>query len=105
MGPNKWDGALVMVKAVGKKQKNDKYYFGLMEDEAEHVMGDGVAGELEGLGWESSSDREEEDNEGAKSAPLIVNQSKSTKEVVAEMKRKAEDQVDNLMHRSASCKD
>jgi len=50
MGPNELDGAPVMVKAVGKKQKNDKSRFGLTADEAERLMEDGVADEIEGLG-------------------------------------------------------
>jgi hypothetical protein len=107
MGPNERDGAQVMVKAVGKKQKNDNCRFGLTEDEAERLMEDGVAGELEGLGWESGSDREDEDNERGKSVPLIVNQSdsESTEAVVAGTKRKAEDQVDDSTRRSAPRKD
>ncbi|KIM90358.1 hypothetical protein PILCRDRAFT_1673 [Piloderma croceum F 1598] len=108
MGPNEFDrdSALVMVKAVGKKQKNDKCRFGLTEDEAERLMEDGVADELEGLGWVSWGDREDEDNERGKSAPLIVNQSESTTEdVVAGTKRKAEDQVDDSTRRSAPRKD
>jgi hypothetical protein len=75
MGPNEVDGVLVVVKAVGKKQRNDKGRFGLTGDEAERLMEDGVADELEGLGWESPCDREDEDNEHGKTAPLVVNQS------------------------------
>lgn len=107
MGPNIFDGDLMMVKALGKKQKNDKGRFGLTTDEAERLMEDGVADELEGLGWESQCDSEDEDNEQGKSSPLVVNQSESTKESVAGTKRKAEDQVDDSesTRRSAPRKD
>jgi hypothetical protein len=105
MGPNELDGELVVVKAVGKKQRNDKGRFGLTEDEAERLMEDGVTDELEGLGWESPCDREDGDNEQGKTAPLVANQSESTEEVVTGTKRKAEDQIDDSIRRSAPRKD
>jgi hypothetical protein len=103
MGPNEVDGVLVVVKAVGKKQRNDKGRFGLTGDEAERLMEDGVADELEGLGWESPCDREE-DNEHGKTAPGRKS-IRSTEEVVAGTKRKAEDQIDDSTRRSAPRKD
>jgi hypothetical protein len=104
MGP-KFDSDIRMVKAVGKKQKNDKGRFGLTTDEAERLMEDVVGNELEGLGLESQCDSEDEDNEQGKSALLVVNQSESTEEFVTGTKRKAEDQVDDSMRRSAPRKD
>jgi hypothetical protein len=98
-------GGDLMVKALGKKQKNDKGRFGLTVDEADRLMEDGVGSELEGMGWESSCGSEDEGNEQGKSAPPVVNQPESTKAVVAGTKRKAEDQVDDSTRRSAPRKD
>ena len=93
------------VQALGKKQKHDEARFGLTAEEAERLMEDGVADELEGLGWESSSDRDDAGEGAGKSGPLAVNQSESTGDVVAGTKRKAEDQADDSERRPAARKD
>jgi hypothetical protein len=104
MGPDKTGGAR-MVRALGKKQKGDQDWFGLTPEEAERLMEDGVADELEGLGWEPPSDNEDEENGQDISASLVVNPSESSEDVVAGMKRKAEDQADDSERRPAGRKD
>lgn len=100
-------GSVRMVRALRKKQKHDKGRFDLTDAEAERLIEDGDADDLQGLGWEPSCDSDSEDvsNEPGQSAPPAVNQPDFTGVVVTGAKRKAEDQTDDSERRPAPRKD
>ena len=100
MVPGKTGGGARMVKTLGKKQKNDKGSFGLTSDEAERLMEDGVVDELEGLGWQASSDRDSDDENGQDKWGVD-----HCGDVVAGVKRKAEEQADDSERCPAGRKD
>jgi hypothetical protein len=75
------------MRGLGEKQENDKARIGLTIEEAERLIKDGVAYELDG-GWQPESDERD------KSVPTTDSKLAEENNVVVGNERKAEDQAE-----------
>lgn len=98
------DGPQETIRALGKKQKSDDGSLGLTCKEAERLMKDGVADELDGSESQSMSDESDDEvgeGEGASRSPVTMSELERLQVKTIGTKRKAEDEADDLERRPA----
>lgn len=101
VGPQE-TGGQTMMRALGKKQKDNEGRFGLTVEEANRLMKDEVAEELDG-GWAPTSESDEEDESILPSTTERTSADKT--DILAGTKRKAEDKADDSGRRPVYRKD